>query len=120
MPRNFVKFWRPAVDYYRSTYPDAPQMFGEIGSYFADGVCLGDVHSSLEHMDFDKQEMADIWYGYLKGSMGLGIDKMNVWIFVLGDLWFSDSTANGTLNIGSKQPESEGYRVITAIINPEE
>jgi len=77
MVQNFVKFWKPAVNYFRSNFPENPQMFGEIGIYNADGVCLGPTYWNLTNKQFDNQEVADIWYTYLKGAKQLGINKIS-------------------------------------------
>ncbi len=116
MASNFISFWSPAVEYYRSTYPDDPQMFGEIGGYNADGVGLGPSYWEIPNKRFDHQEVADIWYAYLKGSRGLGINSINVWTIGLGDLWANDVAGDFFVNIGLRQPESPAYRIIKAII----
>lgn len=41
MPVGFVRFWKPALDFYHQLFLSNPDMFGEIGVYDADGVCLG-------------------------------------------------------------------------------
>ncbi len=118
MTRNFVKLWSIPVDYYSSTYPDDPQMFGEIGTFNADGVCLGPSYWNMTNKVYDEQERADIWYAYLKGAKELGIESLSVWAFPLGDLWPNDEPGKIFLNTGLRQRESEGYRIITSIIGP--
>ena len=119
MMPNFVKFWSIPVNYYRSTYPQGPQMFGEIGVYNADGVGLGPAYWNITHKVFDDQEVADIWYIYLKGAKELGINSLNIWSIPLGDLWLNDFAGGIFINTGLRQPKSPAYRVITSIIAPE-
>ncbi len=118
MLSSFVKFMKPAVDYYKSTYPDVHQMFGELGIYNIDGVGEGPSvwDSSEKRMDF--QEMADITYVHLKGAKELGIESINIWSIPLGDLWPNDVVGNFFINTGLRSPESPAYRVITSIIGP--
>ncbi len=122
MEPNFVKFWGIPVGYYRETYPQDPQMFGEIGVYDVDGVGLGSEIWHMSNYVFDYQEVADIWYVYLKGAKELGINSLNVWVIPLGDFWYDDTPGPGHqfINIGLRQPEMPAYRVITAIIGPED
>ena len=120
MVDNFVKFWRPAIAYYSSTYPHDPQMFGEIGVCNADGVGLGPAYYDIIDKRLDRQEVADIWYAYLKGSDELGVNSMNVWTIGLGDLWPMDSPGDFFINIGLRQTESPAYRIIKEIAAPEE
>ncbi len=119
MTRNFVKFWKPLFDSVSSTYSNPPQGFGESGVYDADGVGLGPAYWSISNKVFDDQEMADIWYVYLKGDKELGINSLNIWQFPLGDYWGVWSPGNQFINIGiRKWPEMPAYRVITSIIGP--
>ena len=120
MQKKFVKFWSPAVDYYCSTYHNNLQMFGEIGAYDVDGVGLGNAWYSLKLKRLDDQEVADIWFVYLKGAQGEKINSINVWQIPLGDLWPMNYPGDFFINTGLRQPESPAYRVITAIIKPEE
>ena len=120
MAHNFVKFWRPAIAYYSSTYPHNPEMFAELGVRNADGVCLGPAYYDITDKRLDREEVADIWYAYLKGANELGIRSINVWVIGLGDLWVMDCPGDSFINIGLKQPESPAYRIIKAIITPEE
>ena len=119
MAPNFVKFWEYAVNYYSSTYPQDPQMFGEIGVYDADGVGLGPTYWNMTNKVLDYQEVADVWCAYLNGTRKLGIESLNIWIIPFGDFW-SDGVGDTYLNIGLRKPESPAYRVIKAIIAPEE
>jgi len=116
MTQNFVKFLLPAVDYYSSEYPSNVQMYGEIGSYVSDGSCLGSSYWNQPQHAFDEQEMADIWYAYLKGSTGLGLESINIWQFSVGDYLNNGIPEQGNLSIGYRQPENPAYRVIKAII----
>ncbi len=116
--RNFVKFWSIPVDYYRSKYSNNPQMFGEIGTYDADGVSLGPSFWDMTNKVKDEQEFADVWYSYLKGSKELDVDTINVWIFQVGDLYGNPTPDCGSLLIGFKRDENPAYRVIKAIIGP--
>jgi len=116
MAANFVKFWRPAVAYYSSTYPHNPEMFGELGVRNADGACLGPTYYDVTDKRLDREEVADIWYAYLKGANELGIRSINVWVIGLGDLWVMDCPGDSFINIGLRQPESPAYRIIKAII----
>jgi len=120
MARNFVGFWKVARDYYHQRYPDTPQMFGEIGVFGVDGVCLGQAYSSISDKRFDDQETADIWYAYLRGIKELGISRMHIWQMALGDLGRNIFPGDIFINIGVRQSESPAYRVITSIIKPEE
>jgi len=120
MPKNFVVFWKVARNYYGQRYPEAMQMFGEIGVYGANGVCLGPDYWSIKNKVFDDQEMADIWYAYLKGIRGLGIDQLNVWTIALGDLWDNENPGNTLVAVGLRQLKSYPYRIITSIIKPNE
>ena len=119
MVPNFVKFWSIPVDYYRSMYSQDPQMFGEIGVFDADGVSLGQDYWSISNKIFDHQEVADVWYAYLEGTRGLGVESLNIWIIPFGDFW-SDGVGDTYLNIGLRKPQSPAYRLIKAIIAPEE
>ena len=119
METNFVRFWRPAVDYYSSTYPENPQMFGEIGTYSADGVSLGPSFWRMKNKKTDEQEFADVWYAYLVGSKKLGIDSINVWIFPFGEFYGDPKPGYGELLIGFKKDVNPAYRVIKAIIGPQ-
>ena len=106
--------------YYNATYPQDPKMFGEIGVFDIDRVCMG-FPLPTTNKRFDDQEMADIWYVYLKGAKELGINSLNIWQFPLGDYWSVWSPGNQFINIGiRKWPEMPAYRVITAIIRPED
>ena len=121
MERNFVEFWKPAVDYNNSTYPEDPQMFGEIGARNADGQSLGPDYYKIPPAQrvFDNQEFSDAWDVFFKGSEELGIKSLNIWVIPLGDKWPVDYPGNNFINIGLRQPESPAYRVITAIIKPD-
>ena len=117
---NFTRFWEPAMAYYNATYPQDPKMFGEIGVFDIDRVCMG-FPLPTTNKRFDDQEMADIWYVYLKEAKELGINSLNIWQFPLGDYWSVWSSGNQFINLGIKQwPEMPAYRVITAIIGPED
>ena len=122
MSPNFVSFWNPAVDYYRSTYLDNPQMFGEIGAYNADGQSLGaNLYYEITPSQrvYDEQERADFILAALKGAKALGIMAINVW----GGFQIDNQPWLGMVNIVTghySYPESPMYRTITAIIKPEE
>ena len=120
MVPNFIKFWSIPVDYYRSMYPQDLQMFGEIGVYDADGVSLGPAYWDLTNKIFDRQEIADVWYAYLKGAKGLGIERLNIWSISPCDGNTDKTPGEFFLNTGQNYPESPAYRVITAIIRPED
>ncbi len=121
MVPNFVKFWNIPVDYYRAKYPDDPQMFGEIGAQNADGQSLGSEYWDIKNKVMDEQERADYILAALKGAKALNVNYVNIWgDFYVGE-WASPSVgatriATGHYNI---RP-SPIYRVITAIIKPEE
>ena len=123
MTPNFVKFWKPAVNYYSSTYPQNPQMFGEFGAYNADGQSLGfkyyDIPVSRRVMD--EQERSDYILAALKGAKDLDvIMALNLW----GDFYPGDSCTPGvgwaiTRTGHYGYLASPMYRVFTAIIAPE-
>ena len=117
MSGNFVRFWKRATDYYRPLYPENPEMFGEQGVYQEDGVCLGgpDYWKVQGEGILDNQEVADIWVAYLQGDHKLGIDRITVWAFTLGDFWYGYEV--GDFMIYSESPI---YRVITSIVGPEQ
>ena len=120
MEKNFVKFWKLPMDYYRSQYPNNPQMFGEIGTRDADGQSVIPDYYRIPASKrvLDGQEDADAWCAYLKGAQELGIDSLNLWTIPLGDQWPMDYPGDHYINIGIKYPLSSAYRVITAIIKP--
>ena len=121
MAVKFVEFWKPVYDYVHLKYPGHSQNFGEIGVYNANGVGLGGAsYWNMPNKKLDNQEMADIWYAYFKGSEELGVEKLDVWTIPFGDLWANDVAGNFFINIGLGQPESPAYRVIKAIIEPEQ
>ena len=93
-------------------------MFGEIG--VRDGVGLSPAYCDISNKRLDDQEVADIWFVYLKGSQGEKINSINVWQVPLGDSWPIDYPGDFFINTGLRQPESAAYRVIKAIIKPEE
>ena len=118
MPGGFVRFWKPALDFYHQMFPNNPDMFGEQGEYNADGVCLGGQYywHTSDPKKFDDQEMADVWYGYLKGDDDLGVSNIVIWSIPLGNLWANDNPpGDHFINF-----DSTGYRVITSIIAPRE
>jgi hypothetical protein len=123
MEPNFIKFLEPAHSYFSSTYPQDSQMIGEIGTRDADGGCLGPDYYNIPRSQrvFDEQERADVWYAYFKGSKELGIESLDVWVFTLGNTsWGDHSAGTNFMYIGFKGPISPAYRVITAIIKPED
>lgn len=129
MARNYVKFWSPAVDYYRSKYPSNLQMFGEVGSRNADGQSLGaDKYYSIppNKRVYDEQEMADFFYAMLKGSKDLRVYMLNIWTFPLGDLWANEegrgghSPGSNFINIGLRNKLLPVFRVLSSIITPNE
>jgi len=63
----------------------------------------------------DNQEVADVWYGYLKGDQELGIDRINIWSLTLGDFWYGYEVGDFMICLDSPM-----YRVITSIIGPEQ
>lgn len=100
-------------------------MFGELGLFNGDGACSDPNFFNAANKKIDEQEMADGWYAYLRGVYELsriyGVDiGINVWGFPLGDLWPNDTPGNYFLNIGLRQSESPAYRVIKAIIGPDD
>ena len=117
MPEGFVEFWRPVLDFYHHLFPNNPDMFGEQGEYDTDGVCLGSLEywHTPEKKVLDNQEVADAWYGYLKGDQELGIDRINIWSLTLGDFWYGYEAGDFLICLDSPM-----YRVITSIIKPEE
>ncbi len=120
MEPNFVKFWRPAVDYYRSTYPEDPQMFGEIGAYDADGQSLGPAYWHLKNKILDEQEVADFLYAAFQGAKELEINYINFSeCFYVGD-WSTPTVGSSRIVTWYyENPETPAYRVITAIIGPD-
>jgi hypothetical protein len=129
LEKAFYSFWKQPVDYYRAKYPDNQQIFGEIGARNVDGYCLGPEKLQMipaSQRVYDEQEMADLFYAIFTGSKKLGVNSINVWTFPLGDLWPNEAGSGGHapgsnfINIGRKYHELPAYRVITAIINPEE
>ena len=105
--------------YYTSTYPENPQMFGELGFHNVDGQVLGtDFYqwpSSERRMD--NQEGSDYILTAMKGAKELGIMAINFW----GDLHIRDYVAPATPWVITStghydRPESPIYRVLTAII----
>jgi len=123
MTPNIVEFWKPAVNYYSSTYPQNPQMFGEFGAYNADGQSLGfkyyDIPVSRRVMD--EQERSDYILAALRGAKDLDVIRaINVW----GDFYNGDFAPRlGCTGISTghySYPASPMYRTIKAIIKPEE
>jgi len=117
--RMFKQFWSRPISYYSLKYPINPQMWGEIGARDADGYVAGpDYYYSIppNERKSDEQERSDFMYAMLKDSKELGIDKINIWSFLLGDNALNWKSGNG-LNTGFEQPISPAYRVIKAIIS---
>ena len=120
VPANFVKFWKTAIDYYKTQYPNNIQMFGEIGVPSGDGACSDTNYYNAKHKRYDNQEAADGWYAQLIGSKMLGIDRLDIWTVSLADYWPNWGPGGGLLSTGFNRPASPAYRVIKAIIGPED
>ena len=123
MAPAFVKFLEPAVAYYSSTYPENPQMFGELAAFNADGQSMGaNYYFSMPSSEIrmDEQERADYILAATKGAKELGMIAINFWgSFVIDDHW---TLGPGSPTVRSGQydyPASPIYRVLTAIIKPE-
>lgn len=69
---------------------------------------------------YDEQEGADTIYAYLKGAQELGVESFNIWSFSAGDIQSEWGSTANLLNSGFKLPITPAYRVIKAIIGPEE
>jgi sugar phosphate isomerase/epimerase len=88
LTQEFVRFWTPAQVFYRSTYPGHEIVWGEIGTYPADGISRG-LDYLWEyvrgHEVFDLQEFNDAWAAFLTASAALGMDGIEVWYTPLCD-----------------------------------
>jgi hypothetical protein len=85
---EFVSFWTPAQVFYRSTYPGHEIVWGEIGTYPADGISRGSDYLwqyVRGHEVFDLQEFNDAWAAFLTASAALGMDGIEVWYVPLCD-----------------------------------
>ncbi len=119
MVPNFVKFWKPLFDYVAAKYSNPPQAFGEIGVFDADGVGLGyPSYEATANKVEDEQEMADVWYAYLKGSKELGVEQIDVWGFSLLDR-LPRAVGRQRMWIGYSKAITPSYRIIKAIIDPD-
>ncbi len=118
MEKDFVNFWKPLWNYISAVYPAHQQAIGEMGTYNVDGVAMGNSVWNIADKRMDDQELSDVWYVYLRGAAEVGFNSVNMWIFLLGEVWSGESVGNAFLNTGFRHPESPAYRVITAIIKP--
>jgi hypothetical protein len=81
---SFVRFWRPAIEYYRGSFPGKPIQFGEFGVYNYDGVLSHFVDTPWEQpgLSMDNQEVSDMWASMLIAMSALGADGGTVWSLV--------------------------------------
>jgi hypothetical protein len=73
---NFVSLNARLVDYFRTTYPQCPIRFCEIGALNADGAVLpGVTVSSIPSgLQLDYQEYSDCWAAFVLGAAQLGTE----------------------------------------------
>jgi len=116
---KWEQFWPLVIMYNRQAHPTNIQMWGEVGARDADGYVLGPAYYSIINKVSDEQERADVIYGMLKASKELEITRMNIFGFLLADN--APNWENGVgMNVGYNLPASPEYRIIKAIIAPEE
>jgi hypothetical protein len=79
------RFWSPAVEHYRSSFPDHEIVFSEAGTVGSNGIfTLGtdDPFPSDERTAVrDDQEVADFWAAVLLNMKALGVSGVAVWAF---------------------------------------
>jgi len=121
--KKYIQTWSLPISYYSSTYPLNLQMWGEIGAKDFDGYVLGPEYFERAHPETtkipDEQERSDVIYAILEASRELTIESINLWSFITCDMYRNWEGGNG-MNIGYARPPSPEYRVIKAIIAPEE
>jgi len=106
----FLKFVRPALDFYHGKYPENPLMYGELGIQDVDGACTG-LWFEVKPRIFDEQETADVWAAMLIGVELQGIRSVSVFCMALGDRAKNEEPTWLFINFDSNQ-----YRVITSLL----
>jgi hypothetical protein len=107
----FVQFLAPAVDFYRTRYPENPLMYGELGAFDIDGYCTGTPINDIEPRVYDEQETADMWAAFLIGIRLQGIRSVSVFDIPIGNLARNDEPGWLFINLNSST-----YRVITSLL----
>ena len=84
---RFFRYWRPAVQYYRTNYPSNPLLLGETGVRNYDGAVMsGQWYANAVasgELELDDQECADVWATILIGAQALGIDGLSAWNYLI-------------------------------------
>jgi len=83
---RLIKFWAPAIAFYREEYPSVPLAIGEMGTQGFDGQLIADdwVVPSFP-VRSDTQEHADIWAAYVCLLQFYELDSFRSWSIYLGD-----------------------------------
>jgi len=94
---GMLRFWEPALTYYKESYPSNRIRFGEMGVYDQNGVGLGFEYLTVSPKIRDSQEVSDIWAAYLIALEVMGIEGGPVWEIQLCNWWHPDWLIPGNI-----------------------